>query len=246
MDNLILDIDGTLLSGTREINHSLQFLNYLEERGKNYILATNSIKSPQAQTKRFKDLGFTLSPEKFYSPIDSINQWIRQNNISHVMVVGSEAEIHQIKANHTLKDPELLVLLDFEKRNSCYNDLQEIINHLEKGCDIVAASKSPFYLKEERKQIDTGAFVSLIESIIGREIEILGKPSLAYFQNARSILCSGSGPVTVIGDDWKTDILGAKEAEFQTILVKSGKYFPGDESRGEPDSVIDDFRDLLE
>ncbi|QEN04761.1 hypothetical protein EW093_08600 [Thiospirochaeta perfilievii] len=51
MDNLILDIDGTLLNGAEEINNATRFINYLEEKGIKYLLATNSIKSHKVQVQ---------------------------------------------------------------------------------------------------------------------------------------------------------------------------------------------------
>ena len=245
MDSYIIDIDGTVLDGTVELNHASTFLKYLEKAGAKYLLATNSIKSHTVQVGRLKSIGLSLPPEKIYTPVDSINRFIYEEGISNVMVVGSDDEVCQIKANHTFKDPDLIVLLDFEKNNRTYNDLQLIIEHLERGCSIVSASGSPFYLKKGKKQIDTGAFVRLIESVTDRKITILGKPSSPYFLNAKSILGEGIDSVTVIGDDWKTDIKGAREVGFHSILMKSGKYRDGDEERGKPDGAVDSFLPLL-
>lgn len=245
MDNFIIDIDGTLLNGAREINSATRFLNYLEHKEINYLLATNSIKSHKVQAQRFYDIGLSIDLEKIYTPIDSINQWITKKNISNVMVIGSDDEISQIHGSHTLENPELIILLDFEKNNVTYNDLQVIINNLNKGCSIISASGSPYYLKNGSKIIDTGAFVSLIESITDQSIEILGKPSSQYFLNGRFALGDNINPVTVIGDDWKTDIMGAKNVGYRSILIRSGKYKPGDEKLCSPDSLIDDLLALI-
>jgi len=245
LDSFIVDLDGTVLNGTEELNYATKFLHHLENTGTKYLLATNSIQSHQVQVQRLKNIGFPIIPEKIYSPIDSINEWIRQKSISNVLIIGSHDEIYQINANHTYQEPELILLLDFEKNNTTYNDLQMILNKVEKGCPIIAASRSPYYLKEGRKQIDTGAFVHLIESITDQRIEVFGKPSSHYFLNAQSILESEPHSITVIGDDWATDIVGAKEVGFGSILIKSGKYREGDEGRGQPDLLIDNFLAIL-
>lgn len=245
MNNLIIDIDGTILNGTRELNHASTFIKYLEKTNKRYLLATNSIQSPDVQVQRLRQIGLSLPPDKIYSPIDSINQMIAKEKVSNVMVMGSKDEIAQVKANHTCESPELILLLDFEKSNFSYKDLQAIIDHHENGADIFSASGSSYYLKDGKKQIDTGAFVHLFESITKCKIEILGKPSLHYFLNAKAVLNENSSSITVIGDDWQTDILGAKQAGFQSILIKSGKYCQGDEHKANPDSVIEDFLAIL-
>lgn len=245
LSSVIIDIDGTVLSGDREINHSLEFLYHLEKSCSNYLLATNSIKSHDVQVERFKRIGFPLQNKRVYTPIDTINTYIKCENISNVLVVGSQAEIDQIRADHNGNNPELIILLDFEKQNKSYNDLQQIIFQIEQGCPVISASGSPFYLKSGRKQIDTGAFVTLIESITGKKIPILGKPSRDYFLNAKSKLESDDNTVTVIGDDWSTDIQGANAVGFNSVLIRSGKYKIGDDKKGQAHLVIDNFLDLM-
>lgn len=240
MAKYILDIDGTVLNGAEEINNSLSFLQSLESLGSPYLLASNSIKSREMQVARFQNLGFSVSPDHFYSPIDSINKHLLDEKISNVLIMGGKEEIDQIQANHTFESPELIILLDFEKNNGSYNDLQIVIDRVQEGCPIITASASPYYLKNGKKQIDTGAFVHLIESVMDLRIPVFGKPSSHYFLNAKSLL-GNSNDITVIGDDWSTDILGAKKAGLGSILIKSGKYCEGDAQKGNPDSVIDDL-----
>ncbi len=74
----------------------------------------------------------------------------------------------------------------------------------------------------------------------------MGKPSSKYFLNALAILNCKNENVTIIGDDWKTDILGAKEVGLKTILVKSGKYNEGDEYRSKPDIVVNNLLEINE
>ena len=244
-DHYIIDIDGTVLGGEKELNRSSLFIKSLEKKGIPYLLATNSIKSSEVQVRRLQGIGLTIPPEKIYSPVDSINQFILRKGISRVMVVGSDEEIGQIRADYTDGDPELIILLDFEKKNATYAGLQNIVRHMERGRPAVSASGSPYYLKNGARQIDTGAFVGLLESVTNRKIEVLGKPSLSYFLNAGSILAGEGDSVTVIGDDWRTDILGARDAGFRAVLVRSGKYEPGDEDRGRPDRIVGNLSDLL-
>jgi len=246
LKNLIIDIDGTIIDGNREINNSSLFINKLENIGSNFILATNSIKSHEVQVARLKKIGINVEAKKIYTPIDSINLIIKDKKISNAMIIGTHEEICQIKVNNTIKNPEVVILLDFEKEKFGYRELQLIIDKIENGCPVISASGSPYYLKDGKKHLDTGAFVTLIESVSGKRVEILGKPSNKYFLNAGAILGSKNDNVYVIGDDWNTDILGAKNAGFRSILIKSGKYRRGDENKGKPDFLVDNLTDLLD
>jgi len=244
LNSYIIDIDGTLLDGNTEINSSKLFIEYLQKTGIDFLLATNSIKPHDKQVERLKEIGIKVSQKKIYNPIDSINKYIKRNKICNVHVVGSKDEISQIKAIQNTKSPELIILLDFEKNNFSYRDLQIIVDYVNNGSSIITASKSLFYLNKNKKQIDTGSFVNLIQSITGVSIPVLGKPSKEYFYNAQSILNSPINSTIVIGDDWKTDIIGANEVGFGSILIRSGKYMLGDEKKGNPDHIINNLLDI--
>ncbi len=241
----IIDIDGTILDGERELNGAGRFIHSLQENSVPFLLATNSIRSAGRQVKRFEKIGLHVETGAIYSPVDSINTFIRDQGIERAFTVGSEAEISQVGARQSSDDPELIILLDFEKSDASYSDLQWIVELAGRGIDIITASRSPYYLKEGRTQLDTGAFVQLIESVTESSIPVFGKPSKAYFDNALSLLESKSESTIVIGDDWKTDIVGAREAGLGSVLVASGKYREGDEKEGRPDRFIRDFSELM-
>ncbi|MBI9108885.1 MAG: hypothetical protein JEZ04_19235 [Spirochaetales bacterium] len=172
MKSYIIDIDGTILDGSSELNNSKQFMQFLQNTGSDFLLATNSIKSHDLQVQRLRAIGITVSTEIIYTPIDSINKYLERNKINNVYVVGNESEISQIHATHSSNMPELIILLDFEKNNFSYNNLQTVIDHIAEGAKIITASRSTYYLKYKKKQIDTGAFVCLIESVTGLSIPV--------------------------------------------------------------------------
>jgi len=245
MKNYIIDIDGTILNGTTELNNACQFIQYLQDSATPFLLATNSIKSHDLQLKRLAQIGISIPTDTIYSPVDAINKYLTENHIHSAFIAGTADESSQIKTHQTSNSPEIVILLDFEKCNSSYNDIQKIVDYVEGGSKIITASRSSYYLKENKKQIDTGAFVSLIEAVIGLPIPVLGKPSRDYFLNAQSLMGTKSDDTVVIGDDWKTDIQGANEVGFNSVLIQSGKYRRGDEIMGKPNTVIKNLMDLI-
>ena len=50
----------------------------------------------------------------------------------------------------------------------------------------------------------------------------------------------------MVGDDIANDVFGAQAAGMTGVLVRTGKFLPGDLERtdGTPDHVIDSFADL--
>lgn len=242
--NYILDIDGTILDGKRVINSAAKFIKDLQEFGTQFLLATNSIKSPYVQLERMLKVGIEVSEDIIYNPIKSINAYLKSSEIDNAFIVGSDEEISQVNAKYNDKKPAIIILLDFEKMNYGYSVLQKIIDLINDDCQIITASRSPYYLVSEHQKIDTGAFVALIESITDKEIELFGKPSLNYFAGAKSYFSDSSKEIVLVGDDFSTDIAGAKKANINSVLMRSGKYKNGDEGRVIPDLVINDFDDL--
>lgn len=241
----IIDIDGTLLFNGVGVSGASEFVRQLQNSHTEFLLATNSVKTPSLQISRLANAAIEVTENQIYSPVDSINQHILQNNFTRTFTVGSKDEIDQITSEQENTNPQLIILLDFEKENFSYNYLQKVVDHIENGCPVITASSSPFYYNNNKKTIDTGAFVALIESVTKKEIPVFGKPSLNYFKNALEKFEKSVAESWMIGDDWQTDIVGAKNAGLKTILVKTGKYQIGDELNSSPDKVVTSLIDIL-
>ena len=91
--------------------------------------------------------------------------------------------------------------------------------------------------------LDIGPFVAALEYATGQSAVILGKPSPDFYGVAVDSLGCESKHVVMVGDDALADVDGALAAGLQGILVRTGKYRPGDEEKithpGAP--VHDDF-----
>ncbi|KAH9072908.1 HAD-like domain-containing protein [Lactarius deliciosus] len=99
-----------------------------------------------------------------------------------------------------------------------------------------------------------GPFVAALENASGGTAEIVGKPERKFFELVLNSLGSDvqgrEGVVAVIGDDIQSDLGGgAVELGFWRVLVRSGKYRNGDETKEgvrPPDEVCDSFASFVE
>lgn len=235
----IIDLDGTIMNGAEAHHGAREFVERLQQTGKEFLIMTNSIKSPEKVQERLRKVGIKVSKDRIFNPITAINTYLKTEGISKVWSVGSFTEIEQMEVTQETESPEMIVLLDFEKEKFGYSTLQKIFDFMNKGITVISASGSKFYLKNGCKALDTGAFVTMLEAVSDKRIEILGKPSAGYFNLGIQKLGALPAEVTVIGDDWKTDMLGAEQVGCKAILVKTGKYNEGDEKRCQLLSVID-------
>ncbi len=241
----LIDLDGTLMDGKVAYAGAVDFIGALREAAIEFFIMTNSIKSPGAVKDRLAAVGMAVSEDQVLNPIRAVNMHMRKNGVTRVYVAGGAPEIAQVQARHDEADPELIALLDFEKNDARYGDLQRIFTLLQRGVPVVAASGSIFYNKEGIRFLDTGAFVKLLEAATGKAIPILGKPSAEYFSLAIDALGVKPSEVTVIGDDWSTDIAGAASAGCKSLLVTTGKYQAGDETKCKPAHVITNLMQAL-
>jgi ribonucleotide monophosphatase NagD (HAD superfamily) len=127
-----------------------------------------------------------------------------------------------------------------------YQTLQTIVDFMEKDIPVLAASKSFYYLKEGKKQIDTGGFVGLFENMTSKSVKVMGKPSEDYFTAGVHKLGGKVEEIIIIGDDYKTDILGANKVAIKAILIISGKFHAEDEVLSNHDLCVNNFKEIIE
>jgi HAD superfamily hydrolase (TIGR01450 family) len=240
----LIDIDGTLMNTNVAHEGASELIHEFNSDNTKYLLMTNSIKNPDVQLERLRNAGIEVRNNSIINPIIAINRYLADNGFSTARIIGTKEEIIQVEAINVENSPEIVVLLDFEKGNKTYNDLQNVIDDIESGITVIAASISPYYFKSGKKIIDTGAFVSLIEDVSGKKVINFGKPSRSYFDIAASIINEETQKIFVIGDDWSTDIKGANNWGAKSILVKSGKYVEGDEEREIPSLLVNNLIDI--
>jgi len=122
--------------------------------------------------------------------------------------------------------------------------LNEAFRKLLAGAAFLALARNRSFKDEDGElSLDTGAFVTALEYATQREAVLLGKPAPDFFQAAlASIACDGKEAV-MVGDDAEADVAGALAAGLgAALLVRTGKYRPGDESKAKPapsDTVAD-------
>lgn len=78
--------------------------------------------------------------------------------------------------------------------------------------------------------LDAGPFVAALEYASGREATVFGKPAAMFFKLAVESLRCAPEEVAMIGDDVEADVGGAMAAGLMGVLVRTGKYRPGQEA----------------
>ncbi|KAF9037069.1 HAD-like domain-containing protein [Panaeolus papilionaceus] len=116
-----------------------------------------------------------------------------------------------------------------------------------KNTPLIATHKAKYIQTESGLSMGPGPFVTALENASGIEAIIVGKPTKSFFEMAIRDLGedSSNGRIVIIGDDVEADLGGgALDLNLWRVLVKTGKYRPGDEYRPgvtPPDEIFDSF-----
>ena len=97
----------------------------------------------------------------------------------------------------------------------------------------------------------------MLEFATSASYEVIGKPSVAFYEESLQKLRvqvkdAQFEDITIISDDVKGDLGGAKELGMKTIFVTSGKYKTADEivplldENLKPDFIYKNMQDILE
>jgi HAD superfamily hydrolase (TIGR01458 family) len=117
-----------------------------------------------------------------------------------------------------------------------YTALNQAFRKLLAGAKFLALANNRSFKDEDGElSLDAGAFVAALEYASRSKPIVLGKPAPEFFQAALATTgCNGKEAV-MVGDDAEADVAGALKAGIgAALLVRSGKYRPGDESRVDP------------
>lgn len=241
----LVDLDGTLLEGDRPIPGACAFIDSLHRSGSPFMVMTNSVMAPERIHRRLANAGMIVPADRILNPISAIQSHLDRSGISRVLVVGGPEEKGQLRTRFDEENPELIALLDFEECDIGYASLQHVFSLLDRDIPAVAASGSTWYRKNGTRVLDTGAFVRLFESAIGKTIPVFGKPNPFYFlAGVRAFGCLPA-EVAVIGDDCTTDIRGGRDVGCHTVLVRTGKYVAGDEEKCPADRCVAGLEELI-
>jgi phospholysine phosphohistidine inorganic pyrophosphate phosphatase len=105
---------------------------------------------------------------------------------------------------------------------------------------------SSSWVASDGLRLDAGPFVRALEYATGKQALVLGKPAPAFFRLAMDDLGLSPRRMAMVGDDIEVDVGGAQRAGMRGILVRTGKFQPGDLNGSvTPDLVIDSIADLM-
>jgi ribonucleotide monophosphatase NagD (HAD superfamily) len=125
-------------------------------------------------------------------------------------------------------------------------DLQPAFRALLGGAAFYTLQKNRYFRRGSDLVTDLGPVAAFLSYASGRDAENLGKPSRLLFGALAEAAGIDPSRMVMVGDDAEFDVAGARALGLAGVLVRTGKYRAGDESRfpHRPDAVLDSVVDL--
>lgn len=237
---VLIDLAGVLHVGDQAIPGAVDALARLRAAGLPLRFLTNTTRSPrQAIVDLLVGLGFDVAADEVQTAALATRHLVQSRGLRPHWLVHPDiaAEMGPSDPN-----PDVVVLGDAGPHFT-FDGLNHAFRLLMTGCPLIAMARNRYFKEPDGLTLDLGAFVAALEYGAGVTAEIVGKPAAPFFLGPLAELDVAPGEAVLIGDDLRDDIGGAQAVGIPGILVRTGKFRPGDEADPtvRPALVVDDF-----
>lgn len=237
---VLIDLAGVLHTGDDPLPGAVLALARLRATGLPLRFLTNTTRTPSnVLFAKLQRMGFTLAAGEIQTAALAARTLVRQRGLRPLWLIHPDIAAEM---GDSSPDPDVVVLGDMGPHFT-YPILNHAFRLLMQGIPLMAMARNRYFMEPDGLSLDMGAFVAGLEYSAGIKAEITGKPAPAFFAAALAELGVTPGEAVLIGDDLSDDIGGAQAAGIPGILVRTGKFRPGDDEHPaiRPAAVFDDF-----
>jgi phospholysine phosphohistidine inorganic pyrophosphate phosphatase len=247
IEGLLLDLSGVVYVQDEAVPGAAQALAKLRAADLPIRLVTNTTMRPRRSIlERLERLGIESDAPELLTPATLAARRCKEagyESVSLIVLDELREDLEGVPEGDGKVDAVIVGDLgdgwDYEVLNRAFRRLMD-------GAELIALQKNRYWETSEGLSLDAGPFVTALEYATGREAEVVGKPSEAFFELALGELGVGAEHAAMVGDDVEADVGGAMDAGLAGILVRTGKYREDlvAESGIEPTATVDSIADV--
>lgn len=248
LEALLIDIDGTLLTGSSDpMPGAQEAMAAIRRAGVPYLLATNTTRMPvRTIGDRLANAGIPVPHDRILSASKAAAEWLLSAGAgSALLLLPSACREDFSGLDLDADEPDYVVVGDLGA-GWTFDVLQRAFRALLEGAGLVAIQRNRYWNPGGGPILDAGPFVAALEYAADTEATLVGKPSRAFFATALARLGVEPKSSAMIGDSLVNDVAGAQAAGLRGILVRAGGGDPAQADRGEvwPDAVLETMAEL--
>lgn len=250
-DGLAIDIDGVLTVSWEPLPGAVEALQAVRAARLPFVLLTNTTSRTRERiAATLSGAGFPVGRGDVLNAPSATAAHLRAHHGGARCLVLTSGNVDDDLEGVTIAEPEDdadVVVIGGAGPEFGYHELNRAFRALQAGAVLVAMHRNLFWRTDDGLSLDSGAFLAGLEQAAAVEATVLGKPAGAFFDAALERLGTTAGGTVMVGDDLEADVLGAQAHGMAGVLVRTGKFQPGDE-RGTgddgPNHVVDSFADV--
>ena len=242
-----IDVDGTVSDRFRAPSVPGAATTLATIRGRLPMkLVTNATSlTHRALAAMLEELGLLTDPAELITPATTTRRVLAERGDDSGLLFADESareDFSWFRQDSTGS----AVLLATEGHSLRIADLQPAFRLLLDGARLYTLQRNRYFRQGNQLVTDLGPLAAFLAYAADRDFVNLGKPSRVLFENlARDVGC-GLDEIVMVGDDAEFDASGCVALGMRGVLVRTGKYRDGDESRFSPPptTTLDSVADL--
>ena len=244
---LCLDVDGTLTDGVRgpALPGSVETARALRATHE-VRLVTNTTSVPHANLAAFLiEQELLDAPGHLWTPVLVARAELPpRGHDSGILIADPTQRPEYAWFREDPRGPA--VLLATEAHEWRVADFQPAFRRLLDGAVFYALTQNRYFRKGGELVTDVGAIAALLAYAAGGEAVTLGKPSRSLFEAVAREAGAKLSDLVMVGDDAEFDVAAPMALGLRGVLVRTGKYRAGDETRASraPTVTLDSIREL--
>ncbi|XP_052804569.1 haloacid dehalogenase-like hydrolase domain-containing protein 2 [Mya arenaria] len=237
---VLIDLSGTIHIENKQIPGAVVALERLREKKTRVKFVTNTTKeSKRVLLDRLHHIGFQVTADEVFTSLTAARNLVASRGLSPLLLVDDKA-LEDFKG--LPEGPTNAVVVGLAPDKFQYGCLNEAFRLILDGAPLIAIHKARYYKQLDGLALGPGPFVTGLEYAADCKAEVVGKPEAAFFLSAIEGMDVRPEECLMIGDDARDDVVGAVNAGMQGVLVRTGKYRPGDENKlPSGTQVVDSF-----
>lgn len=245
IDGVILDLDGTVYEGDREVPGASEFVGELAASGRQYLFVTNRAnRTPEVVAEQLRGYGIACTTDHVLTAAQATAVFLGSGS---AYVIGEEAlEIALREVGMTVTDEGAdYVVVGFDRWFD-YEKLRRACFLIGEGATFVATNPDRALRTELGLLPGTGAIVAAVEAGTNVAPVVVGKPERRIIDMGLARLGLAPERVLVVGDNLLTDIPAGARAGTHTALLLTGvsRREEVGEAEFEPTWVVEDYAAL--
>ena len=245
----VCDMDGVIYHGSRLLEGSKAFVDWLKAEDKRFLFLTNSsARSPRELHQRLLHMGIEVGEDHFISSAMATAHFIAsQCPGGRVYAIGDSGlyqALYEAGLSVDERQPDYVVV--GETRSYSYEKIETAVDLVLGGAKLIGTNPDVTGPTEKGIAPACRALTAPIEMATGRQAYFIGKPNPLIMRHARTLLGCQRDETVIIGDRMDTDIVAGVEAGIDTVLVLSGitKETDLDRYAYRPDHILKDVSEI--